>query len=87
MSTQDKASGLKTQTNNRGSLFVNDKGGNESRPDYKGIATINGVNYDVAGWKQTAKSGVKYLSLKFSEDLPKPTATPKPAASAENDPF
>jgi uncharacterized protein (DUF736 family) len=27
---------------------------------------INGVNLDVAGWKQKSQKGVDYISLKFS---------------------
>lgn len=54
-----------SHNNNEGSLFVNDKGGNERRPDYRGSILIEGKLYDLAGWKTTAKTtGKVFLSLK-----------------------
>jgi len=51
-----------------GALFINSKKDAGSRqPDYSGNALIDGVEYRIAGWKQKAKSGIVYLSLKFSE--------------------
>ena len=51
-----------------GALFINSRKEPGSRqPDYSGNALIEGVEYRIAGWKQKAKSGVVYLSLKFSE--------------------
>ena len=51
---------------NKGSLFKNNKEGNEKRPDYKGSLNVGGVDYYVSSWIQTAKSsGEKYMSLKI----------------------
>lgn len=48
---------------NRGALFRNDKQGNDKRPDYKGPLDVNGEEWVASAWLETAKSGVKYLSL------------------------
>lgn len=50
-----------------GSLFNNDKGDNEKRPDMRGSATINGTKYSVSAWENESKQGKKYLSLKIQE--------------------
>lgn len=55
------------QRDNTGSLFKNDKQGNESRPDYKGKAMVNGEMVEVSAWVRTAESGKKYMSLVFQE--------------------
>ena len=52
--------------NMRGVLFKNDKQGKEKRPDYRGSAMIDNVDFNVSGWIQTAKKdGSKFMSLKF----------------------
>ncbi len=62
-----------------GVLFKNDKGDNEKRPDYKGSAEIEGVQYWVSAWiRDTAKG--KCLSMKY-ERKEQQTA-PAPAAKA-----
>jgi hypothetical protein len=48
----------------QGSLFKNDKDGNEKRPDCTGYVQIDGVMYNLAGWWKDSKSGSKFLSLK-----------------------
>jgi hypothetical protein len=54
---------------NSGALFINDKGDNDKRPDYRGTINIEGVIYKLAGWKrelrdETGKVTGKMLSLK-----------------------
>jgi hypothetical protein len=54
---------------NSGALFINDKGDNEKRPDYRGTINIEGVIYKLAGWKrelrdETGKITGKMLSIK-----------------------
>ena len=49
--------------NNRGALFLNDRGGNEKAPNYKGSINIEGVEYWCSLWKQTSKKGDVYLSI------------------------
>lgn len=46
----------------QGSLFKNDKEGNENRPDYRGEALIGGVVYSLGAWVKQGKSG-KFMSL------------------------
>jgi len=43
-------------------LFVNDKEGNEKRPDFTGTALWNGEEIKVAVWENTSKGGKRYLS-------------------------
>ena len=52
----------------KGVLFKNDKGDNEKRPDYRGTAVIEGVDYNISVWvKKSKKSGDEYLSLSFEQ--------------------
>ena len=53
------------QKNMNGVLFVNDRKDKETHPDYKGSATVNGVEMWVSGWRKSTKDGKKYLSLAF----------------------
>ena len=56
----------KFDPNMRGVLFKNDKQKNEKRPDYRGSAVINNVDFNISAWiKVSQKSGDKYMSLKF----------------------
>ncbi len=43
-------------------LFVNDKEGNEKRPDFSGKALWNGEEISVSIWKNVSKAGNNYLS-------------------------
>jgi hypothetical protein len=62
---------------NRGALFLNDKDGNDARPDYTGIADIeitkdmkpgSVVKFRLAGWSKTPNSGgADYLSLSIQK--------------------
>jgi hypothetical protein len=63
-----------------GSLFKNDKDGNEKRPDYRGDALINGEVLEIAAWIKEGKNG-KFMSLSFK---PKQQSGPSeaPAKSA-----
>ena len=63
-----------------GVLFVNDKQGNEKRPDWKGSAEIDGVNYWVSGWARESARG-PLISLKL-EKKEQQTAAQKPASTA-----
>jgi hypothetical protein len=68
-------------SNLTGVLFKNDKEGNEKRPDYKGSAEIEGVQYWVSAWiRDTAKG--KCLSMKYERKEQQPQAAPKAAAPA-----
>tara|TARA_B100000029_G_scaffold411392_1_gene413740 strand:- start:369 stop:605 length:237 start_codon:yes stop_codon:yes gene_type:complete len=51
------------------SLFVNDKEGNEKRPDWTGkMKTPDGTELRISLWNTESQSGTKYLSGKV--DLP-----------------
>ena len=63
------------QNNNSGSLFRNDKDGVESRPDYRGSALIDGVEYWMDSWLKTSKDGKKWMSFSFK---PKEAREPAP---------
>ena len=67
--------------NLKGVLFRNDKGGNEKRPDYRGSAVINNVDYNISAWiKASKKTGDKFLSLTFQQkEQAKPVAKQEPA--------
>ena len=71
----------------RGMLWVNQhKEADDNRPHMKGVARINGVDWDVAGWSEE-KDGEKRLSLKFQvprERTPK-ERTPPPASEDRDD--
>lgn len=72
-------------------LFVNDNKTQEKQPDYRGKATVGGVEYKCAGWKQIGKNtGTVYLSVKLEEvqdeqsaPLPPPKPKPRPADEDE----
>jgi len=49
-----------------GSLFTNDKEGNEKRPDLRGDINIDGKNYRIAGWWKEGKKG-QFISLKVDD--------------------
>lgn len=51
------------QKDGQGSLFRNDKQGNEKRPDWRGSLTLDGKEYEVAGWERTSQKGTAYISL------------------------
>lgn len=50
---------------NTGSLFANDKREKDSHPNAKGTALIDGREYWVDAWTNTASNGKRYQSLKF----------------------
>lgn len=75
-----------------GSLFPNDKGDNDKRPDMRGTVTIDGKKYSVSAWDSVAQSsGNKYISLKLSDFVEKPqqenAAPAQPVSMDDNIPF
>jgi hypothetical protein len=58
---------------NTGSLFVNDKGDNDKRPDRKGSINVAGVDYWISGWLREG-NGKKFLSLKVEPKNEAPLA-------------
>ena len=53
------------QKDNSGTIFPNDKQGNDKRPDYTGKAMIGGVMYYVSQWDGTTQKGAPKRGLKF----------------------
>lgn len=51
---------------NTGSVFTNDKKGNDKAPDLKGQVNVGGKLYDVAMWVKEGNKG-KYYSMKVDE--------------------
>ena len=75
---------------NTGALFVNDKQGNEKRPDSKGSINVEGVEYWISAWRKTSKDGSKkFLSLqverKDTHHAPRPAPKPAPAPEIDDD--
>jgi uncharacterized protein (DUF736 family) len=68
----------------QGTLFKNDKKGNEKAPDYRGEAMIDGVMHKVAGWLKDGKNG-KWMSLKLEVNDPD-AARERSAAKRAHDP-
>lgn len=52
-------------------LFVNDyKAPGSNQPDYKGKATVGGVEFKCSGWKKEGKNtGSVYLSVKLTPSV------------------
>lgn len=54
-----------------GSLFKNDKDGNDKRPDYRGDLKIDGTVYELAAWIKQGNKG-KFMSLSVKPKEPRP---------------
>lgn len=52
--------------NNRGAIWGNDRKANDSQPDFKGHATIDGVEYWVSAWKRKPDANPNSPALSFS---------------------
>lgn len=52
---------------NTGTLWKNDKGGNERRPDRTGTINVDGVYYNVSGWLKKTKDGRQFLSMQIQK--------------------
>ena len=60
------------QKDNTGALFSNKENKTtDKHPDYTGSVVVNGKEMRIAAWINKSKSGVSYMSLKFSEHQPK----------------
>lgn len=48
-----------------GTLFINDKGDNPTRPDYRGEILLDGVVYELSGWikPMTRDPSKRFVSL------------------------
>lgn len=70
-----------------GVLFVNDRQGNEKRPDWKGSLEVDGVHFWVSGWiRQSARGELISLKLEKKEQQASRPAPPPAPAAAPADP-
>lgn len=67
------------------SAFINDKKGNEKKPDWTGKINIDGKEKRIAIWKRKSASGVEYLSGTIEEPF-KPAEQPAEPEKAEPQP-
>lgn len=51
---------------NRGAIWKNDNKATDKHPDFKGKATIGGVDYYVSAWKRGPDDNPKAPALRFS---------------------
>jgi len=54
------------QKDNSGVLFKNSDKTEDSHPDYKGNAMIDGTDFWFNAWINTSKAGQKYMKASFS---------------------
>ena len=72
------------------SLFKNDKGDNEKRPDMRGEALIDGQVFKVSLWKRTSgKDGSRFLSgnIELAQDKPPVQSSAPKQEPAGDDPL
>lgn len=62
----------------RGVLFKNEDKQSDSHPDYKGSATVEGVDYFLDAWINTSDSGRKYMSLRMKAKDKQPSRQDQP---------
>jgi hypothetical protein len=61
---------------NSGILFRNDRKDKDTDRDYRGEATISGIEYWVSAWVKEAKNGSKFLKFSFkAKDASKAAST------------
>lgn len=70
-----------------GSLFPNDKGDNQMRPDMRGTVTIDGTKYSLSCWNNESKAGKKYVSIKVSEFQERPATNGSAQSMDDEIPF
>ena len=69
----------------KGVLFKNDDKDTDKHPDYKGSATIEGVEYFMDAWVNTAESGRKYMSFRFKPKTKKREPDPTRRAATRHE--
>ncbi len=72
------------QKEGSGTLFSNDKKGNDKAPDWRGDALLNGKKIKPAGWIKNGNKG-DFISLKIEEDNWKPTPKDQPQGDGSSD--
>lgn len=78
-----------TPKDGSGALFKNDKGGVESRPDYRGDLRIEGVDYKLSAWiKKNEKGPYMSISAQPKDEQPQakaPQRAPQKGAGSHVD--
>ena len=73
----------------RGVLFRNNDKQSDRSPDYSGRITVEGVEYQLAGWLTESAKGLKYLSIKarIPEEMPQsePVRNSQPEATDDGE--
>jgi len=69
---------------NYGSLSTNKFKKQDSHPDFKGSITINGIKYELAGWKKQGDNGA-YISLQAQLPRDNQNAVKQPEPQPKND--
>ena len=67
---------------NSGVIFKNEDKSKDTDRDYRGSATIAGVEYWMSGWIKEAKNGSKFLTFSFK---PKDAVAEKPKSAFADD--
>lgn len=79
---------MQYDNNNKGAIWKNDRKEKETHPDFKGSATIDGVEYWVSAWRRGEDASPNSPALKFSvtpkDQMSAPQAAP---AKSEDVPF
>jgi hypothetical protein len=65
-------------------LFSEDRKTNPKAPDYRGDILLDGVVYELSGWKRQSKSGVTFLAGNLQ---PKRERRSRPEVVSEDEPF
>jgi uncharacterized protein (DUF736 family) len=69
----------------RGSFFKNTQKKSENSPDYSGTVNVAGVMHHLAGWKETSKNGLEYLSISIKPQDGNPRLVQAPVGGSEPD--
>ena len=69
------------------SLFRNDKGGVDTRPDYTGTGmTPDGKEVKLSAWVKKGKDGTQYMSISIQSKEQHMTPTTAPVAAKQPEP-
>ena len=72
------------ESKNYGSLSTNKYKKQDSHPDFKGSVTINGVKWELAGWKKQGNDGT-YISLQAQIPREQQNVVKTPQNSSKDD--
>lgn len=77
-----------TLKDGQGTLFKNDKDGNEKRPDYRGELVIEGRTYELSGWiKDGTRSKWVSISAKPKAQAAREEREARSYRNKDEDPF